>query len=137
MKLLLDTNVISELRKDRSASAGVRHWWSRVRAQDLFISVIVLGEIRKGVERLRSRDTRRAEVLDQWLAGLSLSFDGRIVDVDARIADCWGRLLAADPVPATDALLAASALVYDMVLVTRNVRDLQRTGVRLYNPFDD
>ena len=135
MSFLLDTNVVSELRKGSRAHARVRHWFADVADEDLRISVLVLGELRQGVERLRGRDRTSAERLDLWLARLSADHEGRILPVDQRVAEIWGRLNAPDPLPTVDGLLAATALVHDLTLVTRDVRDVARTGARLLNPF--
>jgi hypothetical protein len=131
---LVDTNVLSELRKGERADPGVRAWFEQARDEDLFTSVLVLGEIRRGIESIRRRDVSSALAIEQWLARLTSSFADRILPIDARIADRWGALNVPDPVPTVDGLLAATALVHDMVLVTRNVRDVASTGVRLLDP---
>lgn len=137
MTLLLDTNVLSELRKGDRTHAAVRAWFESTNEGDLFTSVLVLGELRRGVESIRRRDRISAEALDQWLHRLTETFADRVLAVDAAIADRWGPLNVPDPVPTVDGLLAATALIHDMTLVTRNTRDVQRTGVRLLNPFGD
>jgi len=137
VSLLLDTNVLSELRKGDRAHAEVRAWFDATDEADLFTSVLVLGELRRGVESIRRRDPISAEALDQWLHRLKETFADRLLPVDAVIADRWGPLNVPDPVPTVDGLLAATALVHDMTLVTRNTRDVHRSGVRLLNPFGD
>lgn len=137
MSLLIDTNVLSELRKRSRAHPAVRTWFDGTDERDLFTSVLVLGEVRRGVESIRRRDAIAAEALDQWQRRLVETFGDRVLPVDARIADRWGALNVPDPVPTIDGLLAATALVHDFTLVTRNVRDVVRTGVRLLNPFGD
>ena len=134
MTWLVDTNVLSELRKRERADAGVRAWFASAADDDVFTSVLVLGELRRGIESLRRRDPSGAMALEQWLARLAAGFADRVLPVDAEIADRWGSLNVPDPVPTVDGLLAATALVHDMVLVTRNTRDVERTGVRLLNP---
>ena len=134
MSWLVDTNVLSELRKGERADAGVRAWFAEARDDELFTSVLVLGEIRRGVESIRRRDAPSAIALDQWLARLAADFADRVLPVDARVADRWGSLNVPDPIPTVDGLLAATALVHDLVLVTRNVRDVERTGVRFLDP---
>lgn len=131
---LLDTNVLSELRKGSRADAGVREWFEEVADEDLNLSVLVLGEIRRGVERARVNDPAKADVLENWLTGLEEEFSDRILDIDAAIADCWGRVTAAQPTSTTDGLLAATALTHDLTLVTRNIRHVAHTGVRTLNP---
>jgi predicted nucleic acid-binding protein len=131
---LIDTNVLSELRKGTRAHAGIRAWFADAREEELFTSVLVLGEIRRGIESVRRRDASSALALEQWLDRLARDFAERVLPVDARVADRWGSLNVPDPIPTVDGLLAATALVHDLVLVTRNVRDVERTGVRLWDP---
>lgn len=136
MTWLVDTNVLSELRKGERADRGIRSWFATVADEDLFTSVLVVGELRRGVELLRRRDAIAASALEQWLGRLAGSFSSRILPVDGRVADRWGRLGVPDQVPTVDGLLAATALVHDLVLVTRNVRDVMRTGARVLDPSD-
>jgi toxin FitB len=132
---LLDTNILSELRKGNRCHAGVKKWFAETAAEDLFLSVLVLGEIRQGIERIRPRDQPQAGALERWLGRISTGFSDRLLPVDERVADRWGRLGARQPVPVIDALLAATALVHDLTLVTRDVTSVAHTGVRLLNPF--
>ncbi len=134
MSWLVDTNVLSELRKGERANAGVRAWFAAARADELYTSVLVLGELRRGIESLRRRDPTAAAALEQWRGRLAEGFADRILPVDAAVADRWGALNVPDPVPTVDGLLAATALVHDLVLVTRNVRDVAGTGARLLDP---
>jgi predicted nucleic acid-binding protein len=131
---LIDTNVLSELRKGVRAHAGVRAWFAGAQEGELFTSVLVLGEIRRGIESIRRRDAASALALEQWLDRLAIDFADRVLPVDARVADRWGSLNLPDPIPTVDGLLAATALVHELVLVTRNVRDVERSGVRLLDP---
>ena len=135
MSWLLDTNVLSELRKGERANVGVRSWFAQAADVEVFTSVLVLGEIRRGIESIRRRDVTGALALDQWLQRLTETFADRVLPVDAAVADRWGVLNVPDPVPTVDGLLAATALVYDLTLVTRNVRDIERTSVRSFDPF--
>lgn len=135
MSYLLDTSVVSELRR-RDPDTRVLNWYGTVRPADLYVSALTIGEIRRGVERLRRRDAMQAARLERWLTGLNASYRDRIVGVDASIAEEWGRINVPDPLPVVDGLLAASAIVRDWTLVTRNVRDVMRCGVRLLNPFE-
>lgn len=135
MSFLVDTNVISELRKGARADARVRAWFQSVDDAALHLSVLVIGELRQGVERLRRRDPPAAAKLDRWLHELIARHADRTLPVDAAVADRWGRLNVPDPIPAVDGLLAATALVHSLTLVTRNLRDVRRTGVRHLDPF--
>ena len=132
---LLDTNVISEVRKGVRGDARVTAWYAAARNDDLFISVLVVGEIRKGVERVRPRDPRQADALERWLEELMHSFADRILPIDSRIADVWGRTNAVRQIPVVDGLLAATARAHDMTLVTRNTSDVDGLGARVLNPF--
>ncbi|HSK01498.1 MAG TPA: type II toxin-antitoxin system VapC family toxin [Kofleriaceae bacterium] len=137
MSFLLDTNVLSELRKGKRANPDVVAWFAEVPEEELFLSVLIAGEIRQGIERLRRRDLDTAERLDRWLVTLLEDYADRILPLDLRIAELWGRLNAPDPLPAVDGLLAATAIAHDLTLVTRNGRDVARTGVSIVNPFND
>ncbi len=134
MSWLIDTNILSELRKGERANDGIRGWFADTREEDLFTSVLVLGELRRGIGLLRRRDVPSALALEQWLIRLTQTFSDRVLPVDARVADRWGTLSVPDPVPTVDGLLAATALVHNHVLVTRNVRDVAATGVQLLDP---
>ena len=135
MTYLIDTNVVSELRK-RVPDRNVDKWYASVASNAIYLSVLTIGEIRLGVERVRRKDPQQAETLARWLYGLYTAYRDRIVDVDAAIAEQWGRLNVPNPLPTIDGLLAATAIARGWVLVTRNVTDLDRCGVRLLNPFD-
>src|SRR5207249_5623425 len=102
----------------------------------LYLSVLVTGEIRRGIETLRRRDAVAATSLERWLREVETQFEDRILPVDGMVADRWGRLAAERPVSTIDGLLAATALVRGLTLATRNVRDIARTGVPCVNPFD-
>ena len=135
MRFLLDTNVVSELRKAERCDSGVRIWIEAVDADDLFLSVLTLGEIRRGIESVRRRDPVGARALDDWLAALVAENADRILDITRPVAEEWGRLNVPDPLPAVDGLLAATARVHGLTLVTRNIRDVERTGVPCLDPF--
>ncbi|HEX6520681.1 MAG TPA: type II toxin-antitoxin system VapC family toxin [Streptosporangiaceae bacterium] len=135
MNYLLDTNVVSELRK-HSPDPNVIAWYENVRGTQLFLSVLTLGEIRMGVERTRRKDPAKAGTLENWLTRLQTAYSDRIVSVDAATAAAWARLSVPDPLPVIDGLLAATASVRDWTLVTRNTADVARCGVRLLNPFE-
>ncbi len=135
MSWLLDTNVVSEIRKGPRGDPGVARW-AATRRDDAWLSVITVGEIRRGIELKRRRDELTARHLEAWLEGLLGSFKSRILPIDARVAEVWGRLNVPDPRPTVDTLLAATALVHGLTLVTRNVKDVEGTGVKVLNPFD-
>ena len=132
---LLDTNVLSELRKEGRCDPGVRSWMEHAPAEELFLSVLVLGEIRGGIERIRMRDQNQARALDKWLRNLKIESAERILPVDERVADQWGRLGVRQPVPLLDGLLAATALAHDLTMVSRDEDGFRNTGARLINPF--
>jgi predicted nucleic acid-binding protein len=132
---LVDTNVISEVRKGPRCHAGVAAWWTKVEDRDLFLSVLTLGEIRKGTEAVRPRDPARAAALETWLVEVVDAFGPRVLGIDARVVDAWGRMAAIRSVPVVDALLGATALVHGIVLVTRNTSDVDGLGIPLLNPF--
>jgi toxin FitB len=132
---LLDTNVVSELRKS-SPDSNVEAWYDSVPGSELFLSVLTIGEIRMGVERARRKDQSKAASLENWLTRLETAYGEHIVPVDTAIADTWARLSVPDPLPVIDGLLAATAYDRGWVLVTRNARDVRRSGVRVLNPFE-
>lgn len=134
---LLDTNVVSELRKRDAMNVGLKAWWSTNQNAELWLSVLVLGELRRGVELLRRRDEKGARALDGWLDGLVDEFSDRLLPIDEGVVELWGRIGVPDPVPVVDGLMAATALAHDLTLVTRNVVDVERTGVDVLNPFED
>lgn len=135
--VLMDTNIISEIRKGRRCDAAVAEWYAGVAEGDLYLSVLVLGEIRKGAELARHRrDYAQADALENWLQIVTERFAERILPVDAATALTWGRLTALRPLPVIDGLLAATALTQNMILATRNLADFQGLGVQLLNPFE-
>jgi toxin FitB len=134
MRYLLDTNVLSEVRRPRG-DEGVKRWVSSAPADDLYLSVLVVGEIRRGVDRLMRRDPVQAEAYEDWLGTVIRSYADRILPVDVEAAEEWGRMSVPDPVPIVDGLMAATAKVRGMTFVTRNTADVERTGVALLDPF--
>lgn len=134
MSYLLDTNVVSEVRR-RSAAPQVVAWMRSARREETFVSALVLGEVRRGIERLRVRDPTQAAILEQWLTSLHQQFANRIIPIDVEIAEEWGRISAAAGVPAVDGLMAATAKVRGLVFVTRNVADVAGTGAALLDPW--
>jgi predicted nucleic acid-binding protein len=136
LTLLLDTNVISELRKGERANARVAAWFAGVSDDEIHLSVLVIGEVRRGIELVRRRDARQATALERWLGRLARDHADRILPVDRRVAEEWGRLTALRPSSLVDSLLAATARVHGLMLVTRNVADVAWTGVPYLNPFE-
>jgi predicted nucleic acid-binding protein len=135
LSYLLDTNVISELRKGDRADSSVISWFAGLADEEIFLSALTIGEIRRGIESVRRRDPDSAAVLDRWLAHVSEAHGDRILQVDRAIAAEWGRLNVPDPLPVVDGLLAATASVLGLTLATRNVADVRGTGVDMIDPF--
>ena len=135
MSYLIDTNVLSELRR-KLPNPRVVHWFSQRPATTLYLSVLTLGEIRKGIEVLPD-PARRLTLLDWLETRLPAFFAGRILPIDAAVADRWGRMVAqaGRPVPAIDSLLAATAEQHGLTLVTRNLRDVKGLAVQVINPW--
>jgi toxin FitB len=135
VRYLLDTNVLSEVRRPRG-DAGVNRWISSVPTEDLFLSVLTLGEVRRRIGLLGRRDPAQADVYEAWLVTILRDYADRVLPVDAEAAEEWGRMNVPDPVSIVDGLMAATAKVRNMTFVTRNTADVARTGVHLLNPFD-
>ncbi|MFN7594384.1 MAG: type II toxin-antitoxin system VapC family toxin [bacterium] len=136
MTWLVDTNIISEVRKGSRCHLAVAAWWSRVEDRDVFLSTLTIGEIRRGVEAVRTRDLDKARAFEAWLQAIMQAFGPRILGIDAAVAESWGRISAIRSVPVVDALLAATASVHGLILVTRNATDVAGLGVRVLNPFE-
>lgn len=134
MSFLLDTNVISEVRKP-AGDPGVKAWLGSIPEAEVYLSVLVVGEIRQGIERLRRRDPKQATIYEIWLATLYHDYADRLIPITADIAEEWGLLNVPDRLPGIDGLMAATARVRGLTLVTRNTTDFARAGVRLLNPF--
>jgi len=132
---LIDTNVISEVRKGERCNAQVAEWFASIADAEIFLSTLVLGEIRKGAELARARDADKATALETWLRKVEANFAGRVLGINNAVSDQWGRLSAVRPIPVIDGLLAATALVNGLTLVTRNERDVAGLGVGVLNPF--
>jgi predicted nucleic acid-binding protein len=135
MTYLLGTNIVSEVRKT-APDPHVMRWFDGVDQRELRLSMLTLGEIRRGIERVRVRDPAKADAIDRWLDGLVAQFSSRIAAIDADVAITWGRISAPRPLAVVDGLLAATAKVNGWTLVTRNVGDLAGVDVSLLNPFD-
>jgi len=135
VSFLIDTNIISEVRKGERCDPNVAAWYGSIKDGDLYLSVLVLGEIRRGVELARRRDPGKARALESWLGEVEAAFGERILPIDGKVADEWGRMSAQRPVSTTDALLAATAKVHRMTLATRNDADVAGLGAKVLNPF--
>jgi predicted nucleic acid-binding protein len=133
---LVDTNVISEIRKGSRADRRVARWYDSIGDSDLYLSVLVLGEIRQGLERARARDGAQAAALERWLRDVREAFGARVLPVSQAVAEEWGRMNAVRSLPVVDALMAATAKVHGLTLVTRNVADIVDTGADYLNPFE-
>lgn len=132
---ILDTNLVSELRKKSRANSEVAEWALRRPAQQLFMSVVTVRELEYGVLQSARKDPRQAASLGIWLEGVLQRFEGRILDIDIAIARRCAALHVPDPKPERDAWIAATALVHGMILVTRNTQDFVSTGTKLFNPW--
>jgi len=132
---LLDTNIVSELRKRGRADANVGRWLDSHSNDEFWLSVLVIGELRRGVELIARRDPQTAQTLRTWLDSTITDFADRVLPVTIAIAERWALLSVPDPVPVIDGLLAATAIEHDLTLVTRNTADVERTGVACVNPF--
>jgi toxin FitB len=136
---LLDTNIISELRKRDRANPGIARFFRQIAEQEAisYLSVITIGELRRGVDIIQHRgDFTQAKSLETWLESILDTYAENILDFGQEEAQIWGRLRVPHPENALDKQIAATALVYDLTLVTRNVKDFAATGVTLLNPFE-
>ncbi len=135
MSYLIDTNIISEVRKGKRCNPHVAAWYASISDADLFLSTLVLGEIRKGIELARARDPDKAAALERWLRQIEAAFDGRVLGIDNAVSDQWGRMSAIRPIPVIGGLLAATAVTNGLTLVTRNDREIAGIGAMVLNPF--
>jgi predicted nucleic acid-binding protein len=133
---LIDTNIISEIRKGGRCDPNVAAWYASIDDGAIYLSALVFGEIRKGIEKVRSREPTRAQALENWLSAVRKAFAERVLPVDQLVAEEWGRMTAARSVPSIDALLAATAKIHRMTLVTRNLLDVKGLGAEVLNPFE-
>lgn len=133
---LLDTNVLSELRKRNRCHRSVQDWMASTSPDELWMSVLMLGEIRKGINQLQRRDPTSASNLEKWLEETKADFGSHILPITTEITEEWGRLNAVRPLPTADSLMAATANVHGLTFVTRDVKALTGSGVKLLNPFE-
>ena len=137
MTYLLDTNILSETRK-RDPAPAVVDWIKSTPPDQLHVSVLTLGELMQGITRIGARGDRlQAAILERWLRGIEKGFAGRALPVTMRVAAEWGRRQSGGSVPVIDSLIAATARVHGLTIVTRNAKDFERTGVEVLNPFRD
>jgi toxin FitB len=136
VKYLIDTNIISEVRKGKRCDANVARWYEKIEDASLYLSVLVIGEIRKGIEKIRFKDAVQANAIENWLVAVDKAFGERILPVDRAIANEWGLLNASRPLPVIDGLLAATAKIHRMTLVTRNTAVIGDLGVHIFDPFE-
>jgi predicted nucleic acid-binding protein len=137
VSILVDTNVVSELKRGRNAAPAVTAWFAAVPAEQIFTSVVVLGEVRRGIELLARRDKAQAEMLERWYASMRQQLGTRVLPVDEPVMMMWSRISVPDPLPAYDGLIAATALVNSMTVATRNTADFRRVGVTVVDPWSD
>lgn len=135
MRFLLDTDVVSELRKGDRVDQGVRDWFDGVDGNDLALSVLVFGELHLGIHRLRQRDPQGAAQLGLWIVRLERAYRGRTLVVDTEVVEAWAALNAPRPLPVIDGLMAATAVVHGLTFVPRNEQDLRDVEVVVLNPF--
>ena len=130
---LLDTNIISELRRPRP-HAGAVAWLSGVAPDQVFLSAVTLGELQAGVENTRQQDAGRAEIIESWIDGVAASYN--VLPMDGRAFRCWAQLMHGKPADLiADAMIAATAVVHNLTVVTRNLCDFERLGVPAFNPL--
>ena len=135
---LVDTNVISEIRKGKRADPGVVAFWAEAARNDtpIFLASVTIGELRRGVELIRYRgDQQQVKILEQWLEQVLIDFGDRVLSLECDAAQVWGRLRVPNPQHGIDKQIAAIALLHDLTVVTRNTTDFAGCGVSLLNPF--
>jgi toxin FitB len=133
---LLDTNVLSEIRKGSHADVRVMRWWDQVEATQVYLSVLCLGEIRYGIELKRRNDLKQSDVLERWLQITMSQFGDRILPVTEVVAEQWGRQSLDQRLPDADGLMAATATVHGLTMVTRNTKDFLRSEALVFNPWE-
>ena len=136
MNYLIDINIISEVRKGRRCDPNVAAGTKKIEDASLYLSVLVIGEIRKGIKRIRPKDTVQAYAIENWRIAVDKTFGERILPIDRAVANEWGRLNASRPLPVIDGLLAATAKIHHMTLVTRNIAEIADLDVQFLNPFE-
>jgi len=133
---LIDTNVISELRKGSKCNLGVQRFFESIQSESIYISVLTLGEIRRGCENIRQRgDTLQASQLENWLEEITREYKNKILSFDNECAQVWGKLMSPHKSNPIDKQIAAIAMINQLAVVTRNINDFRETGVQMINPF--
>jgi toxin FitB len=135
MAFLLDTNVLSELRKGNRTNPSVSAWYATTESRELFTSVLVVGEIRHGIEKKRVKDPMFATRLERWLQGIVHDYQSHILAITLEVAELWGSLALTQTVSEPDGLIAATALFHNLTLISRNENDFKATGVKIVNPW--
>ncbi|QQV75766.1 Toxin FitB [Rickettsia tillamookensis] len=135
MKYLVDTNVVSEIKK-KNPNSQVAAWFSIVHASQLHLSCITIGEIRKGISKLVKNNKRASLQLEKWLEKIIIDYNERILNIDKEICEEWGELMSIDGTNAIDTLIAAQAKQNNMILVTRNTKHYNMFNIKIFNPFD-
>jgi toxin FitB len=135
MNMLVDTNVVWELKPGRHAHPRVVAWFSNIPGERVFTSVIVLGEVRRGIELVARRDKRQAELLERWYASIREHLSNRVLAVDEPVMMIWSKISVPHMLRAYDGLIAATALAHGMTVVTRNALDYQRAAVDVIDPW--
>ena len=135
MPYLLDTNILSELRRGPRCDAKVAQWAHSTRSDRHCISVLSLGEIRKGIENLRRKSPQQCPAFENWLLTLQADYEADILPITDAISDQWGRMMAQQTLPVIDGLLAATALTHGLTVATRNIADFENSDVAVVNPF--
>jgi len=135
MKVLVDTNVISELRRGRKAAPPVVRWFAALPAENVFTSVIVLGELRRGIELVARRDEAQAASLARWYAFMREALADRVLAIDEAVMTVWARISVPDMLPTYDGLIAATAILHGLTMATRNTADYHRAGAQVINPW--
>jgi predicted nucleic acid-binding protein len=135
VNFLVDTNVVSELKRGRNATPQVAAWFATIAPERVFTSVIVLGEIRRGIELIAKRDKSQAALLENWYTGMRQRLGTRILPIDENVMIIWSKISVPNALPAYDGLIAATALAHGLTIVTRNTSDYRGTGAQVLDPW--
>jgi hypothetical protein len=135
MKYLLDTNIVSELRK-KTPNTNVVQWFHGINHENLYISCLTIGELQFGAQKKLKSDIIQGQLLIKWIDDLVSIYNEQIIDIDISVSEEWGRLLNIDSSNAIDSLLAAQSIICNMTLVTRNIKHFKMFDIKLINPFD-
>jgi len=137
LSVLVDTNVISELKRGRNAHPAVTAWSAALPPEQIFTSVVVLGEIRRGIKLIARRDRLQADILERWYVDMRQQIGDRVLAVDEAVMMAWSKISVPNMLPAYDGLIAATALVHGMTVATRNTADYSRVGVEVIDPWSE